>query len=177
MDFEKKLNEVLGASRDEASPSQAYRLYTDEPLGFAIGFMPDASAGVTADPIKLVSDDGGDNAFIIETPGEEEKLVISYKSIVAGVYSEPDAMIFRSKEKYDEWYRDYASGPETGDAKKSKKSKVTLALQEWGLGPTDISSLPGNQFHQLTHEIAKETNMDYSTVSEILSNMMEEHGD
>jgi len=104
MDFEKKLNEVLGG---EVDSTQAYRLYTDEPLGFVIGFMPDASTGITVDPIKLLSDDGGSNAFIIQTPGEEEKLVISNQPVVAGVRPEPDAMIFRSKEEYNEWHRDY----------------------------------------------------------------------
>ena len=43
---------------------KAFRIYTDEPVGFAIGFTP-RGKGFTADPINLAGDDGGEYAFII----------------------------------------------------------------------------------------------------------------
>ena len=86
---------------------KAFRIFTDEPLGFALGFKP---TGVETDPIELKTDDGGEHAFVLQEAGREDRLVISRKSpLTVGfglLYPEPDALIFRTEKAFRNWQKE-----------------------------------------------------------------------
>ena len=77
-----------------------YRVVTDEPQGVTIGFEP--PKGVDYDVFEIVSDDGGDNVFVTG----DGNMIISSEQEMGGQYPEPDLMVWRSPEEFNEWYRE-----------------------------------------------------------------------
>lgn len=82
--------------------TMAYRVVTDEPVGVAIGFEP---AGFGYDKFVLKSDDGGENVYI-----DSGEITISKDSNLGEQYPEPDLLIWRSPEEFEEWKSEMDSG-------------------------------------------------------------------
>ncbi|MFA5202935.1 MAG: hypothetical protein WC708_00780 [Lentisphaeria bacterium] len=91
-----ELKRVLAAVE---TPKKAYRIITDEPVAVTVGFVPE---GTEFDEYDLISDDGGEFVFI----DDENNMSISkdgHNINQDPEWPEPDLLIFRSKEEFDEW--------------------------------------------------------------------------
>lgn len=51
------------------------------------------------------------------------------------------------------------------------KEKVETALSQLGVEREDLSLLPSNQYHQMTHMVAEETGLEYNEVLEVLASL------
>lgn len=99
------------AARIAAGPAKAYRIITDEPVGLAVGFVPE---GFEHEEMDLGSDDGGSYVYIESSPGGGMRAVISKDPHRPGSdpeWPEPDLLVFRSPSELAEWAEEYGDGP------------------------------------------------------------------
>lgn len=82
-------------------PTKAYRIVTDEPLGIAVGFVPEGAEYY--DEFDVTSDDGG--GFVFISP-DATSLFISKERHHPGQnpeWPEPDLLVFRSPDDWESW--------------------------------------------------------------------------
>lgn len=98
--FNKNANQIarqdIQKRRAQNMNSVCYRIITDEPQGFTVGFMPPPEMEFDEMPCK---DTGGDAVYIFDSG----VFIQEMHEELNGQWPEPDQYVWRTPEEYNEW--------------------------------------------------------------------------